>query len=352
MRPHNLHAPLIAGRRGFTLVELLVAITIMAILAAMVSGALIVARASARAAATKATVAKLHNVLMTRWESYRTRRVPLSDQNIYSIAVNYYGHPSSPPNQPVPPRLAALIRLAALRDIMRMEMPERWTDVQNDSIVLIAPGSPPTRMPRPSLSQAYLARYAANPPQTQYAPAKCLYLVVMMSGGEDVRRQFQQNEIATDSDGYSMFIDGWGHPIYFLRWAPAFNDSDLQLNLVDQSDLDATSPGNEIACWTSANVLVRRQQAAQDDHDPFDPRKVDMVPSPTPANPPRGWRLYPLVYSPGPDGEYGIALDSTSGAYVWVQDHYLQGFGLPVRASGNWVHFDNVHNHRIGMETE
>ena len=35
--------------------------------------------------------------------------------------------------------------------------------------------------------------------------------------------QFGENEIKDlDGDHWPVFIDGWGNPIMFLRWAPGF----------------------------------------------------------------------------------------------------------------------------------
>ena len=65
-----------AARRGFTLVEMLVVVVILTMLAALVVLALRGAQESAREAKTKATIAKLHNIIRTIYESYRTRRVP------------------------------------------------------------------------------------------------------------------------------------------------------------------------------------------------------------------------------------------------------------------------------------
>ncbi len=403
-----------AGRRGFTLVELLVTITIMGILAGMVSGALIVTRRSARVAATKATIAKLHNIVTAKHESYRTRRVPLSDQEMCRIAIAYYGLPSPP----LPPRLGALIRLRALRDIMRMELPERWSDVLNNSTVLIPAAdpnnpwlpdlnSPPTPMLRTSLGQSYYARFqpvwqpifnAENGlPVTQQlrlatlhenAPSECLYMVATMAGGEEARRQFRASEIGdSDNDGFPEFLDGWGRPIFFLRWAPGFNDSDVQLNIIpfDRYEylLTVVSPPNqEQQVWNyynasdppppspNASPLSLRQYLAQQDHDPFDPRKVDMAL--TGENPyvPRGSRVVPLIYCAGPDGEYGVrsypvddlSTNTVNESWVWTwNEHpstnntlsaYFMGWGLPMRINGAWVHFDNIHNHRIEMEAE
>jgi prepilin-type N-terminal cleavage/methylation domain-containing protein len=67
--------------RGFTLIEMLVTITVIGIIVAMAYGALSGAQDSARKAKTKALITKLHTQLMYRWESYQTRRLPMMNVN-------------------------------------------------------------------------------------------------------------------------------------------------------------------------------------------------------------------------------------------------------------------------------
>ena len=55
----------------------MVTISIIGILAALSFGAVSAARESARVNATRATIAKLHAILMKQYESYMTRRLPL-----------------------------------------------------------------------------------------------------------------------------------------------------------------------------------------------------------------------------------------------------------------------------------
>ena len=62
---------------GFTLIELLVTITIIGILAGISLGAIRYARIATAEAKTKATIAKLNALVMQRYESYMTRRVPI-----------------------------------------------------------------------------------------------------------------------------------------------------------------------------------------------------------------------------------------------------------------------------------
>ena len=97
-------------RRGFTLIELPVAITIMLMLAAMALFGMSRAQNRASVSRTKATITKLHDLILQRWDSYKTRRLPIS-----TLGLN--------------PTDAAELRLVALRQLMRLEMPDRWSEV-------------------------------------------------------------------------------------------------------------------------------------------------------------------------------------------------------------------------------
>jgi prepilin-type N-terminal cleavage/methylation domain-containing protein len=322
-----------AGRAaGFTLVELLVVVAIIVILAGMALGGLAVARNSARQRATHATIAKLNNVVLPLYDSYRNRRVPLSNQAIQQIAassqaaVTWYPYdpanaPLVPFGHPVPLTTVALIRLAALRDIMRMELPERPSDIIN----------PPLFFPlmlEPSLHRGYATRAGAVMGH-QNGSAECLYMIVTMALGEEARQQFGEDEVGdTDGNGLPEFLDGWGRPIYFLRWAPGFNQSDLQQNVPSHPD--------------QATVAA----AAQYDHDPLDPRRVD----------PNAFRLVPLIYSPGSDGVYDVWMSWQATAYVWQNRTYVVlndsdlGTTVLVGTPFGPGAFDNVHNHRLEVK--
>ena len=94
-----------ANRRGFTLIELLVTILIIAILTSFVLGGMYVSQEQARESRTRALVQNLNESIMLRWESYRTRRLP----------VNTTGWTPA-------------FRLAGMRELMRLELPQRFQD--------------------------------------------------------------------------------------------------------------------------------------------------------------------------------------------------------------------------------
>ncbi len=262
-------------RKGFTLVELLITMAIIAILAGLLLGAMFSATETAKEAKTRSTIAKLHTLVMAKYESYKTRRVPIMvDANT-----------SLDPTDPMFNRyltIAAPCRLDALHELMRLEMPDRFSDIIDNPVTAIQfdkfgvpVGS--IKIARPSVSSGYLRRLApvfaakGNPSATvpyKNHGAECLYMLVMYGLGEEdsPADQFGASEVNdTDKNGLPEFVDGWGTPIEFIRWPAGF-----------ASELQTQDPVKQ--------------------PDPFDPRHVY----------PTAYALVPLIYSAGPDKIYDI----------------------------------------------
>ncbi|MEI8375408.1 MAG: hypothetical protein WCJ35_21520 [Planctomycetota bacterium] len=165
----------------------MVVIIIISILAGALLGALGKTREAARLAATKATVKKLNELVTRKYESYAYRRVPLSASGMTTAA-----------------------RKGIIDYLKQVEMPKQWTDV--------SPVPTNTNIKQSAMSRLYKAKYDAYQTKNNKAPstvneqAKCLYLWVMTSIPE-AKPMFNGSEIATDGDGWKMFIDGWGNPI-------------------------------------------------------------------------------------------------------------------------------------------
>jgi prepilin-type N-terminal cleavage/methylation domain-containing protein len=369
-------------RQALTLVELMVAIAIMGILASLLLGAAAVASEVARNARSKSLIARLHTLLVERYDGYRNQRVELkpfaqSDSaDLRTLLTTRYGFNMPADLRPLPggdQRVVAMARLAGLREIMRLELPDRWSDVVgwNDGGVtgLTASAPPPSDtdvLPAvtavdlqnrlwlvqnvPLLTTVYARRYATmqqagvnGEKARENESAECLYLIIMNATGDgEARGMFKPNDIGdTDEDGAPEFIDGWGKPISFLRWAPGFN-SDAQLSMASLQRQQAKTNGDALVA-----------QAILDDHDPFDLFRLD---NPTAATL-RGWRLVPLIVSGGGDEEIGLRFNGTrlttlnpyldigSGNYLGeaTDDQTNLAKNFDAELAG-----DNITNHNVG----
>jgi len=264
---------------AFTMVELLTVIVVIGILSSMVLFALFSVQETARAKRTKAQIAKIHELISGRWESYRTRPLPIRIPAGTS------------------PRAAASLRLTALRQLMRIEMPEKFADVRL-----------PAKSVNSPLHRTY--RLRLTPEATRnFEGAECLYMILATiqdgdTNGLDFFREHETGDV--DKDGMPEILDGWGQPIAFIRWAPGF----YNLNA------DTTGDGN--ADYITAVSTLQfgdlkpgvGGDAGKANGDPFDPLKVDQRwNNKNTKDDPFG--LFPLIYSIGPDGQGGILTTPT-----------------------------------------
>lgn len=345
-------------RPSFTLIELLVAIAIIAIMAGMVLFALLGAQTDARVARTRGTIQKINEILLQKWEEYRYKPVNLQLPAAASAPIPGV----SPPTFPVSPRENARLRMLVLRDNMRMEMPDRITDLLYEpsqyTVVYrtAATTFASTKIPRavpPSFALVYnalrsniislqnqgvaaWAGFSLTPlPPTGLLPAganvgryspqddaswstavqssELLYILISTSNyaGGNALELFRSSEIGdTDEDGLLEFIDGWGNAISWIRWPAGY-------------------PGD----------LVRYA-----DDDAMDPLKTDWRYRPSVSNEYHPRTLIPLIISAGADGEFGVTFDFASGspaAYatmVWPASPNPP-YGTSTVGGGNNLHF-------------
>jgi prepilin-type N-terminal cleavage/methylation domain-containing protein len=351
------------SRPGVTLIELMIAIMIISILAAAVLGVAAVAGETAREAKTRNIVARIHTLLMEHYGTFASRRIKFRktygankgvEEQIDTEFETTQGQPGYMPGNSVRRNAArSEARLYAMRELMLMEVPDRWSDVYLADLGALQPGQPFYYGQRTELSNLYLRRYLQLNPTKESESAECLYLVIMNACGDgESRTLFPESNIGdTDGDGAPEFIDGWGHPISFLRWAPGFN-SDVQLSAEQLNAMSALEQTNAIA----------------GDHDPFDLYRVDS----------QAFRLIPLVYSNGRDETSGV--DHEDSYVTWrttasnsmnfnTSDptkplisspqltpyvtgtppaYPLKFFGSPDSVGGTKASTDNINNHLIG----
>ncbi len=301
-------------RSGVTLIELLVVILIISILASLILGVAAIAAETARENGTRHTVERLHTLLTEFYGTFKTRRVKLNNDVTNKLARASFSR-SGDRGQ-----ATAEARLYALREMMLMEVPDRWSDVALGPVdgSLGSIGNPMYLDGRTELANVYLRRYrsllnrknaitGATNTTTDILTnqsAECLYMIITLACGDgEARAQFGEHLIGdTDGDGAPEFLDGWGHPISFLRWAPGF-DSEIELN---QNVIDQMVNGGQTA---DAQMQIAK------DHDPFDVFRVDN----------HAFRLVPLIYSGGRDESTGL-YDGQSAAdlVVWPPSTKVQ----------------------------
>ena len=280
-------APCLRGGSGFTLVELMVVATVIAILATLSAAGLAATRQRVRAEKTRNTIRKLHEIIVGHHESYLRRRVPFT-----ASATDH--------------RANGAAQLEAVRRLMVYEMPDCWADVAA-SATAVTDTLPAYLQTGPVLG------YPGSRP-VSIAPAlegaECLYMIVSRGGIEpDLMEQFRSDEIGdTNGNGAPEFLDGWGNPIGFIRWAPGFAGSVLQ------------------------------KPDAVNFHDPFDPQRNDVA----------GYALVPLIVSAGPDGLVGINLSTgwlsatNLASLVTISPQFTFG-----TVDGSTASLDNITNHDL-----
>jgi hypothetical protein len=314
---------------------------------------------------------------MEQYDSYKSRRVKLN-QSVTSTIDNYIASSGSSPLVKAQMRgqMLAEARLYALREMMLMEMPDRWSDVVLGAPTTIPPAifANPLYLPaRTELSSLYLRQYQnlltrkntltgntntiADIEKNQ--SAECLYLIIMNATGDgEAKSLFAESSIGdTDGDGAPEFLDGWGHPISFLRWAPGFY-SDAQLSDARLADVRADAIADGLS---SADADAAVNKAILVDHDPFDLFRVET----------KAIRLMPLIYSNGRDDDAGLIVPpdnyvawlKTGSSGINGTSPYLHPRLTPydlsvnppltiypgtVDATNNKAATDNIHNHLIG----
>ncbi|MEM8945068.1 MAG: prepilin-type N-terminal cleavage/methylation domain-containing protein [Planctomycetota bacterium] len=375
LAPRALH---LAPHLGVTLIELLITITIVSILSAAFLGTSNLAMESARAARTKTTIGKIHGLLMEKWSEYATRRVDVNPEVIQAVDQNVVSNFGNSGNGKRIRGIAmADLRLLALRELMKLEMPDRWSDITGNDISNSLPDQnnssndndfldPSVLATRPSLSNTYLRRYRSLPTTDEEKlltnqGAECLYLITMLSTADgEARTLFSEQDIGdTDEDGAKEFLDGWGRPIEFVRWPAGFwersdlmagplfaNDDHDPQDMFRRDQIGNTVPGVSVFP-NSGNPSVRGHM--NDLRTRNNNANVYELPDGT-MSPVSAFRLVPLIYSTGSDGIGDI---ETSPRFVTRLDPYVLDtidkdflIGTPddVNQDDDDNYLDNVHN--------
>jgi type II secretory pathway pseudopilin PulG len=191
-------------RRGFTLVELLVVVSIIMVLMGLIAAAVSAARGSQKKQATQALIAKLDAIIAQQYATYNSRTITSAT--------------------------SSAMRASALRQIASGDMPDSWEDIRilGSGTTVFISGT----FPISSSQKAYHSIWNELPADSKDASkatyvgktngdAECLFMIVMQGGIADCidcGELKTSDKGDTDSDGAFEFLDAWGNPIRFILW--------------------------------------------------------------------------------------------------------------------------------------
>lgn len=292
-------------RSGFTLIELLTVITIIGMLGAISITTVRGAIQSAKETQTRTSVAKIDNVITGIYEKYQYRKLDV---------------------QGVDFRVRAYNRVIKMRDLLRCDLPCTLEEVNTNSFH----NTSGTMLCTP-LQEVYRTEIANAVKRTDGVTdasaftninAELLYLVVTNADPE-ARALFSDREVDdVDGNGLMEFVDGWGNPICWMRWAPGLVYSDRQP-----------------PCYEGKNYV------SPEDADPFDPlSSIEDIDGPEYS----GWFLVPYVFSAGPDGMYGLVGPEVFNAnmvnpFEFSRSNPTATAGSPLDSTFK----DNIDNHTL-----
>ncbi|MDR1485132.1 MAG: prepilin-type N-terminal cleavage/methylation domain-containing protein [Planctomycetaceae bacterium] len=324
-------------KQAFTLIELMVVCVIIVLLAMLASTAYFGAMQMAREVKTSGTISKLDAAISDIYESYEFRFEHIED------ALNRVSRETFNNNKAAMSEID-IVRLKRflMYDLMRMEMPSNRAEVHDGpSDFTIAGGTYTLESPAvrgvyrnvvPPLTEATTSNLATE-------SAELLYLIIANLDPEALENLTASEIGDTDGNGLLEFIDGWGRPIAFIRFAPGFAGTDRQPDLIRIREALSLASSNDLINGSPPLPENERIRIINQWQDPFDPEMLTRD----------SWFLYPVIVSAGRDGLWGIEItrvngNSSSDPPISTSDPFSTGATIG-RPDDSNSHHDNIHNH-------
>lgn len=367
-------------QRAFTLVELLTVLLILSIMGGMVVAAVRGVGQTASISRTRSIVAAVDSVIQEKYESIRYRAFAVEVPDLFVVPPVTPPTPQTSIGYEVLANEAARVRLVMLRDLIRTELPERYSDIYSNLSTKTIAG--PVRIKAAcsliredaagdivgvrtsftersaldvntnvsSTSRAFHARLKNVSPTTTNQNAECLYLIMattFVAGSPAIDAIPQTNIGDTDDDGVPEILDGWGQPLGFVRWPVGYNDPEVVIDktIADDFDLFHVDFAYSIADAVTPAMTIAPNSTAV-------PGAVDVQTGTYKRTTATGetllkpWAMRPLIVSAGSDGEFGIALNpiDRTGAELDAFSYVNNSWRWPIDST-------NMGNESLGRTT-
>lgn len=240
-------------RSGFTMIELLI---VMAIIASLMAISIVVMYGfitQAEEEATSATIQKINRLLEQRQDAFSRSFVGARQNGYVNATLKLLADPNQDgdTSDGIFGVRDEVVRILAKKAATRFEFPQQMVELiagnpGSDSNSNGLPDSIEQAIARPVAIQQLAAQGNANPSAAQIdgvvnanwarhnpntASSELLYFTLVTASGfgsaaVDSDRFTQQEVQDTDGDGLPEFVDAWNNPLRFYRWPTRLMDSD------------------------------------------------------------------------------------------------------------------------------
>lgn len=193
--------PKVHRPRGFTIVELLIVMTIITLLMGISIAALRGAIGAAREKQTQATILKVHGLVQQRVEAFNRaldkmnltaakQKMRVNFNTTYGNATNIYLRDNS-----------KVLEVLARKQLFQSRFPQNFAERN-----LLGGALPPPTPHQPVTQSSALLYWLLTSSE--------VFGIAPVDSSE-----FSSAEVRdTDGDGLKEFVDGWGRPLRFYRW--------------------------------------------------------------------------------------------------------------------------------------
>jgi prepilin-type N-terminal cleavage/methylation domain-containing protein len=290
-----------APRRGaFTLVELLVAMAIIAVLGALIAAGVMSWIGSQARRNTENEIRTVHKALMGHWASVRDDAKKESiPQSVITLADNN----------------AERAKILWIKIRLMEAFPVNFSEIKGAYATAPLAYIPAKQRRNMSAYQNSLpAGYTLAPPGKTESAACLLMAIGINRGGvehnADMLRSFIRD---TNNDKVLELVDGWGEPLYFYRFATG--NGDVQASAPNIPPKDPIDQTGVLANWNGANATVFDTQV----HPRFTAGGVSFA--------------IPVVASAGPNLKFGHSKDGeyepTKNLYDFNRQAPYSDFSVP-----------------------
>ncbi|HLJ10082.1 MAG TPA: type II secretion system protein [Planctomycetaceae bacterium] len=223
--PFTLHSK----RGAFTLIEIMIAVSVMAILMTLILSVVGAFISQARDSATKATISKIQALLNSRAQAFDRQ---MKRKGYLTGSLEYQYVALTPPYSNLP---LSTQKIIATKILEARYFPQRYGEIYDATLY----GAPATNVPGlyqnatagqvPVLDSSEILYFCLTSNVLGYTPI-----------GSDA---FSPADVKdTDNDGLPEFIDAWGNPLRFYRWPTRLfrsqgQNANGQLNNITPADV-------------------------------------------------------------------------------------------------------------------